>query len=129
MANVVSGIVQPMLVGKTNARKKKDGGFEKYERPLTKEGTASFSDLQFASGTYPNLVTLKFKGNLVLHVEGQKVPIQVTTLPSQQYISMTNTGSQWLESSRKWLKIDCFGDHSTVTIQKDYGIIFINSSW
>jgi len=69
---------------------------------------AIFSDLKFSSGTFPNLVKLRFKATIQVVVDGQTITKQIESPQTKPFISMTNTGSQWKDSQGSWLKEDCF---------------------
>lgn len=51
---------------------KKCGDFEKQKQIFQENGTAIFNDLKFSTGTFPNLVRLKFKVSIQLVFNGTR---------------------------------------------------------
>eukprot|EP01126_Amoeba_proteus_P053910 TRINITY_DN6597_c0_g1_i1.p1 TRINITY_DN6597_c0_g1~~TRINITY_DN6597_c0_g1_i1.p1 ORF type:complete len:297 (+),score=52.52 TRINITY_DN6597_c0_g1_i1:961-1851(+) len=81
-------------------------------------GTAVFSELKFSSGTFPNMVKLKFYAPIQFVMNGQHISKTIESSCSKPFISMTNTGSQWKDAAGSWLKEDCFGEVNQVTLAR-----------
>jgi hypothetical protein len=90
-------------------------------------GMVTFSDLKFSSGlqrmgashhsgTFPNLIRLKFRASVTVTIGNNKLTKTIESPQSKPFISMTNTGSQWKDAAGTWLKEDCFGDSYEVSL-------------
>jgi integrase len=108
---VHSGPIQPELSGTSQRIKRNNPDLENARQSFNENGVAVFTDLKFQSGTFPNLVRLKFKVTLQVVIDDQSVTHTVESPPSKPFIAMTNTGSQWKDAAGSWLKEDCFGDN------------------
>jgi len=113
---IQAGPVQPELVEPTQQRMKRNNSDLEHSKQAFKEnGTACFNELKFNSGTFPNLVRLKFRVEVSTAVNGHQTTKTVESVLTDPYISLTNTGSQWKDAAASWLKEDCFKDMFEVT--------------
>lgn len=118
VSQVQCGLVQSEFVSNSKGRRCNldvDGS----KLPISENGTVTFHDIRFTTGTFPNLVRLRFKVAVQLCVQGNK-PIAKTieTTPSRPFIAMTNTGSQWKEAAGIWFKAECFGENSKIPMPR-----------
>jgi len=115
ISQVQTGPVQPELVETSQKIKRNNQELENAKQTFKENGTATFSDLKFASGTFPNLVRLKFRVTVELQQNGNRITKTIESLPSKPFISMTNTGSQWKDAAGTWLREECFMDKFEIT--------------
>jgi len=121
---ILSNNVQPVLIEQYVSQKQK--GNKKISVNHTKSnfkdnGTCTFSDLSFSSGSHPHFVPLKFKTEVEfvdVSVHNKKSKKTIESTWTKPYVSMTNNGSQWAESAGNWLKLDCFGENIEVTVER-----------
>jgi hypothetical protein len=116
ITQIQSGPVQPELVDTSQRVKRNNQELENVKQNFQENGTATFSDLKFSSGTFPNLVRLKFRVTIQIIVNGQRITKTIESPPTKPFISMTNTGSQWKDAAGTWLKEDLFKDSYEVSI-------------
>eukprot|EP01125_Pyxidicula_operculata_P008565 TRINITY_DN2867_c0_g2_i3.p1 TRINITY_DN2867_c0_g2~~TRINITY_DN2867_c0_g2_i3.p1 ORF type:complete len:489 (-),score=77.99 TRINITY_DN2867_c0_g2_i3:315-1781(-) len=118
ITQVQSGPVQPELAETSQRIKRNNQDIENSKQTFKENGTATFSDLKFASGTFPNLVRLKFHVTIQLVLNEHRITKVVESIPTKPYISMTNTGSQWKDAAGAWLKEECFKDAFDISIPR-----------
>jgi len=98
--------------------KRNNQELENIKQNFQENGTVTFSDLKFSSGTFPNLVRIKFRVTIQILVNGQRITKTIESAPTKPFISMTNTGSQWKDAAGTWLKEDLFKDVYEVSIAR-----------
>eukprot|EP01124_Arcella_intermedia_P027378 TRINITY_DN5345_c0_g1_i1.p1 TRINITY_DN5345_c0_g1~~TRINITY_DN5345_c0_g1_i1.p1 ORF type:complete len:556 (-),score=167.31 TRINITY_DN5345_c0_g1_i1:77-1744(-) len=118
ITEIQSGPVQPELLEISQRIKKNNQDLEGSKVLFRENGTATFSDLKFSSGTFPHLVRLKFKASIQLVWGGERVQRVVESLPTRPFISMTNTGSQWKDAAGACLKEECFRESDEVSVAR-----------
>jgi hypothetical protein len=115
---VHSGPIQPELYESSQRIKRNNADLENAKQVFNENGVAVFNDLKFQSGTFPNLVRIKFRVVLQVVIDNQTITRTIESVASKPFISMTNTGSQWKDAAGAWLKEDCFKDSFEITIQR-----------
>jgi len=118
ITQIQSGPVQPEIVEATQRIKRNNQELENARQSFKENGTATFSDLKFSSGTFPSLVKLRFRVTIELVCDGQNVMKTIESVSTRPFISMTNTGSQWKDAAGTWLKEECFQDAYDVSIAR-----------
>jgi hypothetical protein len=93
---VHAGPIQPEICDGNQRVKRNNPDLENARQSFNENGVAVFNDLKFQSGTFPNLVRIKFKVTLQAVIEGQTVTRTIESQPSKPFISMTNTGKRIL---------------------------------
>lgn len=91
ITQIQSGPVQPEIADPSSRIKKNNAEIENSKQNFKENGTATFGDLKFASGTFPNLIRLKFHVQIRLVLNGQKITRMIESNLTKPYISMTNT--------------------------------------
>jgi hypothetical protein len=115
---VHSGPIQPELYESSQRIKRNNADLENAKQVFNENGVAVFNDLKFQSGTFPNLVRIKFRVVLQVVIDNQTITRTIESVASKPFISMTNTGSQWKDAAGAWLKEDCFKDSFEISIQR-----------
>jgi hypothetical protein len=118
ITQIQSGPVSPELVDTNQRVKRNNPDIENMRQNFKENATAIFSDIKFASGTFPQLVRLKFRVTIQLVQDGQQIQRTIESTPTKPFVSMTNTGSQWKDAAGAWLKEDCFKDSQEVSISR-----------
>eukprot|EP01127_Copromyxa_protea_P021513 TRINITY_DN740_c0_g1_i1.p1 TRINITY_DN740_c0_g1~~TRINITY_DN740_c0_g1_i1.p1 ORF type:complete len:503 (+),score=66.74 TRINITY_DN740_c0_g1_i1:332-1840(+) len=108
--------VQPEIVETSQRIKRNNSEFENQRTLFKENGMVTFSDLKFSSGTFPNLIRLKFRTTVNVTIGQNKFTKTIESPHTRPFISMTNTGSQWKDAAGTWMKEDCFGDSYEVTL-------------
>jgi hypothetical protein len=117
ISQVQSGLVQPEFVSNSKGRRCNQE-LENMKLPFSENGTVTFHELKFATGTFPNLVRLRFKVTVQLCAEGKTIVKTIESNPTKPFIAMTNTGSQWKEAAGIWFKEECFGENNKIPISR-----------
>lgn len=100
-----SGPIQPELCDGNQRIKRNNADLENARQSFNENGVAVFNDLKFQSGTFPNLVRIKFKVTLQVMVDGHSVTRTVESLPSKPFIAMTNTGPSHNTHTHKEIRV------------------------
>jgi len=108
--------VQPEIVETSQRVKRNNSDLENQRMTFKENGNVTFADLKFSSGTFPNLIRIKFRCTVNLTIGGHKFTRTIESPPSKPFISMTNTGSQWKDAAGTWLREDCFGESFEVSV-------------
>jgi len=117
--HITTGHVHPELVETSQRIKRNNQDLENAKQVFNEAGIATFNDLKFSSGTFPNLVRMKYRVQVQINLtEGRSITKTLESIPSRPFISMTNTGSQWKDAAGTWLREDAFGEAFEITIQR-----------
>lgn len=106
--------------GKSKSKERNIKDMMNSHEVFDKSGVATFTDLKFSSGTYPNLISLKFTTTVTSIINGEKITKKVESQLSKPFIVMTNSGSQWKEALGVWIKDQAFEDHSKIPMARFY---------
>eukprot|EP01125_Pyxidicula_operculata_P002161 TRINITY_DN1209_c1_g1_i1.p1 TRINITY_DN1209_c1_g1~~TRINITY_DN1209_c1_g1_i1.p1 ORF type:complete len:592 (+),score=115.07 TRINITY_DN1209_c1_g1_i1:61-1836(+) len=118
ITQIQSGPVQPELVDTSQRIKRNNQELENVKQNFQENGTATFTDLKFSSGTFPNLVRLKFRVTIQILQNGQRITKSIESAQTKPFVSMTNTGSQWKDAAGTWLKEELFKESYDVSIAR-----------
>eukprot|EP01121_Diplochlamys_sp_Union-15-3_P019744 TRINITY_DN7514_c0_g1_i1.p1 TRINITY_DN7514_c0_g1~~TRINITY_DN7514_c0_g1_i1.p1 ORF type:complete len:607 (-),score=88.70 TRINITY_DN7514_c0_g1_i1:95-1915(-) len=114
--HITTGHVHPELVEINQRIKRNNQELENSKQVFNETGFAQFTDLKFSSGTFPNLVKMKFRVQVQVVVDSITLNKTLESNVSKPFISMTNTGSQWKDAAGMWLKEDAFKEDFEISI-------------
>uniref|UniRef100_A0A6B2KZA7 SH2 domain-containing protein n=1 Tax=Arcella intermedia TaxID=1963864 RepID=A0A6B2KZA7_9EUKA len=118
ISQIQTGPVHPELVETSQRIKKNNQDLENSKQTFKENGTVTFTDLKFSSGTFPTLVRLKFRVTVELKINGERQAKTIESFPTKPFISMTNTGSQWKDAAGTWLKEECFRENYQISMAR-----------